>query len=119
VDDFYVDFRDRVIEHRPALNESDVALATDGRVFTGRQALELGLVDELGTLYDAFDTAKQLAGLTEAQLVKYHAEGARVNSPYALAPDARPNAADRTTDISLFKLEQDRFSTGFYYLWRP
>ncbi len=119
VDDFYADFRARVIALRPELDESDVTLATDGRVFTGRQALQLGLVDELGTLYDAFDAAKELAGLTEAELVKYHAEGTRVNSPYAQAPDTRPNAADRTTDISLFKLEQDQFSTGFYYLWRP
>lgn len=119
VDDFYSDFQSRVIEHRPSLNAADVAMATDGRVFTGRQALELGLVDELGTLYDAFEVAKRLAGLHSAQLVKYHAEGTRVNSPYAQAQDTRPNAAERRIDISLFNIEQDRFATGFYYLWRP
>lgn len=119
VDDFYGTFRSRVIEHRSGLADSDLSTATDGRVFTGTQALELGLVDELGTVYDAFDAAKRLAGLPAAQLVKYHAEGTRVNSPYAAAPDHRPSAADQRIDISLFRLEQDRFSTGFYYLWRP
>jgi protease-4 len=34
-----------------------------GRVYTGRQAKENGLVDELGTLHDAVIEAKKLAGL--------------------------------------------------------
>jgi protease-4 len=34
-----------------------------GRVFTGRMAKELGLVDRLGTLEDAIDEARKLAGL--------------------------------------------------------
>ena len=36
-----------------------------GRVYTGRQAKENGLVDELGTLDDAIAEAKKLAGLEE------------------------------------------------------
>lgn len=119
VDDFYSAFRDRVIEHRPGLDQANLPTATDGRVFTGSQALAIGLVDELGTVYDAFEAAKSLAGLDAAQLVKYHAEGARVNSPYAGATDDTPAALGQRVDISLFRMEQDRFSTGFYYLWRP
>ena len=34
-----------------------------GRVYTGRQAKDNGLVDELGTLHDAIAEAKKLAGL--------------------------------------------------------
>ncbi|MFU8829664.1 MAG: signal peptide peptidase SppA, partial [Phycisphaerales bacterium] len=119
VDDFYDTFLAKVIERRPEFADADLDTATDGRVFTGTQALNLGLVDELGTLYDAFEAAKRLAQLGPSRLVKYHAEGIRVNSPYAAAPDIRPSAADRRIDISLLKLEQDHFSTGFYYLWRP
>ena len=119
VDGFYADFRERVIEHRPGIPTDELAIATDGRIFTGAQALEIGLVDQLGTVYDAFEAAKSLAGLTEAQLVKYHAEGARVNSPYAAAPDTRPNTVDRSVDVTLFEIENARFTTGFYYLWRP
>jgi protease-4 len=43
-----------------------------GRVYTGRQALRNGLIDELGTLDDAIAAAKELAGLdkgTEAELL--------------------------------------------------
>lgn len=119
VDGFYADFHERVVEHRPGIPTDELAIATDGRIFTGAQALEIGLVDELGSVYDAFEAAKSLAGLTEAQLVKYHAEGARVNSPYAAAPDTRPNTMDRSVDVTLFEIENARFTTGFYYLWRP
>ena len=34
-----------------------------GRVYTGRQAKKLGLIDEVGTLNDAIAEAKKLAGL--------------------------------------------------------
>jgi len=37
----------------------------DGRIFTGRQAQELGFVDELGTYQDAIDMAGTLTGLGE------------------------------------------------------
>lgn len=119
VDGFYSDFRERVAEHRPGIPSGSLDTATDGRIFTGTQAVQIGLVDELGTVYDAFEAAKSLAGLTEAQLVKYHAEGARVNSPYAAAPDTRPNTMDRSVDVTLFEIENARFTTGFYYIWRP
>ncbi|QDU63528.1 Protease 4 [Planctomycetes bacterium Pan216] len=37
----------------------------EGRVWTGRQAKKIGLVDELGTLNDAIDAAKELAKLSK------------------------------------------------------
>ena len=43
----------------------------DGRVISGTQALELGLVDELGGFETAVKRALKFAGLTEANLVTY------------------------------------------------
>lgn len=37
----------------------------DGRIFTGRQAKEIGLIDELGTLNDAIKYAAKVAGIDE------------------------------------------------------
>ncbi|RLB77413.1 MAG: signal peptide peptidase SppA, partial [Deltaproteobacteria bacterium] len=37
----------------------------DGRIFTGRQAKEIGLIDELGTLNDAVKYAAKVAGIDE------------------------------------------------------
>ncbi len=43
----------------------------DGRIFSGKQAHELGFVDELGNRDVAVKRAKKLAGIEEANLVKY------------------------------------------------
>ena len=48
VDDTHEQFVQAVLEGRPGLEESHVRELADGRVFSGKQAFEAGLVDELG-----------------------------------------------------------------------
>lgn len=43
----------------------------DGRIFSGKEAKRLGFVDELGNFDVAVKRAKKLAGITEANIVKY------------------------------------------------
>jgi protease-4 len=43
----------------------------DGRVLSGKQAWELGFVDELGDLQTALQRATKLAGIPDASLVEY------------------------------------------------
>jgi protease-4 len=43
----------------------------DGRIFSGKQAYELGFVDELGDFRVAVSRAKKLAGIKNAQLIRY------------------------------------------------
>ncbi len=57
-------FKKDVVEVRPALKEKIDEIA-DGRVFTGKEALELGLIDHIGTFSDAVTLAKELAGIKE------------------------------------------------------
>jgi protease-4 len=59
---FYTDFVDRVAQGRKMTVEAVDAIAR-GRVWTGADALERGLVDELGGLRSAISRAKVLAGL--------------------------------------------------------
>jgi len=47
------------------LKTEDVRAIADGRIFTGEQAKEKGLVDELGTIEDAVAAAAKLAGIKE------------------------------------------------------
>ncbi len=54
------------------LDEKTVLELADGRVYTGRQALELDLVDELGYLEDAIAKAAELGGIEgEPRVVRY------------------------------------------------
>ena len=71
VDDIYGQFVDLVVEGR-GLNREKVLAYADGRILTGRQALEAGLVDELGNLYDALDIAAEKAGISgKPQIYRY------------------------------------------------
>lgn len=68
MDQIYANFLTRVAEGRklPLARVQEIAR---GHVWTGAQARELGLVDQLGGFYDAVDRAKALAGITgEARL---------------------------------------------------
>jgi protease-4 len=70
---FYTDFVERVAEGRKMSTDAVHAVA-QGRVWTGADALERGLVDELGGLRTALRRAKILAGLdedTEVRIVSY------------------------------------------------
>lgn len=68
--DVYEQFVEAVASGRNMSREQVLELA-DGRVYTGRQALELGLVDELGNLYDAVDRAAELSGIQDPIIVEF------------------------------------------------
>ena len=60
-----------VVETERKLDHKKTLALADGRVFTGRQAMELGLVDTLGSFEDAVTMAADLAGIKgEPSLVK-------------------------------------------------
>jgi len=73
MDDFYRNFLTKVAESRKSTPEAIHAVA-QGRVWTGRQALDHGLVDALGGLDAAVALAKEKAKIPaneEVQLVVY------------------------------------------------
>ncbi|PWU12786.1 MAG: signal peptide peptidase SppA [Bdellovibrio sp.] len=61
INDVYVQFVDAVATSRN-LKPEMVRQYADGRVLTGQQAKDLGFVDEIGTVQDAYDLAAQMAG---------------------------------------------------------
>jgi protease-4 len=82
-----------------------------GRVWTGHQARELGLVDELGGLQDAMRIAKQRAKLDpkqEVDLVVYPAKRSfyeLVSNPFGMAAEAAllgPAALERHARSAIF-----------------
>ena len=63
MDDVHSQFIEAVATGR-RMDRAKVEPLADGRIFSGRQALALGLVDELGDLADAVDRAARLVGIT-------------------------------------------------------
>ena len=62
IDDLHEQFME-VVSKRRKLPMKDVKNLADGRVFTGRQAKKLGLIDRIGGLDEAINMAKSLAHL--------------------------------------------------------
>lgn len=62
VDDIYSQFVKTVADGR-RMEESRVRSVADGRILTGQQAMELGLVDAMGNYYDALNYAGGVAGI--------------------------------------------------------
>jgi protease IV len=118
VNEFYGNFR-AVVTTRRTISEGDIDRITDGRVVTGKHAAEVGLVDGVGDLHDAFDAAKRRAGLSAARLVKYHRPLEHVGSAYAASGTPRPTASQ----VNLLQLNVNAGAlitpTNFYYLWDP
>ena len=67
---YYELFLNKVAEGRD-MTRDEVHAVAQGRIWSGKKAVELGLVDKLGTLEDAIESAATLAGLEEYRIKEY------------------------------------------------
>lgn len=75
IDDAYERFVYVVSEGR-GMNADAVRRAADGRIYTGKQAKALGLVDEIGDLPEAIQGAAKLGGIKgEPRVIRFRADG--------------------------------------------
>lgn len=108
IDNLYNQFVAAVANSRK-MKEDSVRKLADGRVFTGQEARNNGLVDELGTFQDAVATAAKMSGI--------------VGEPRIVAP---PKKQFSLLDLifgdsrALVPLNGDRSESHirFQYLWR-
>jgi protease IV len=78
IDKTYNDFIIKVAQGR-SMSKEDVHKIAMGRVWTGRQALERGLVDKLGGMTLAVEEISKLAGITgEVELVDYSGDDTKL-----------------------------------------
>lgn len=117
IDDLYSRFVSVVAAGRKDLSEEEVRKIADGRIYTAGQALELGLIDEIGYLEDAITLAKKESGLKEAQVVTYYRPGSYRTNIYSQGIHPVPQT------INLLNLDLRSFlsvgSPQFMYLWAP
>jgi protease-4 len=79
----------------------------DGRIFTGSEAKELGLVDRLGNLEDAVNWAGELGGIKGEVSVVY-------------PPKPKPSFMELITESSINGIinrvmNNNKMNTGFFY----
>ncbi|TFG37729.1 MAG: signal peptide peptidase SppA [Syntrophobacterales bacterium] len=87
IDDIYEQFVEVVAENRKIPKEKIINTA-GAKAFTGRQALEFGLVDELGTMEYSVELAAKMAGIEGEPEVIYPEEKGRGLLKYILGEAA-------------------------------
>jgi protease-4 len=110
--DIYEQFVEAVLKGRP-VDEGDVRPYLDGRVFTGRQAYELGLVDQLGNINDAIAKATEMAGLTEIPDEIYEPKRDRPGIFHILFGESAAQAL-----VTLSDSVKDQSGDRWLQLWR-
>jgi len=122
---FYTDFVQRVAQGRD-MSVEDVDTVARGRVWTGADALDRGLVDELGGLRTAIDRAKVLAGFdadTDVKLVSL--PGSSWVDMLRPKPSSQPAAASLPEAVAALVgrsvagvlVQAERSLTGANALW--
>jgi len=102
IDDIHSQFVSVVAEERH-LEKAEVEAIADGRIFTGVQAKELGLIDELGNFRDAVNMAAKMVGI----------EG----EPELIYPEKKFSFFDYFSEKAYQKWEEIlRFPYSFSYL---
>jgi len=108
IDDMYVQFVEAVSSGRK-LDLQEVRSMADGRVFTGRDAKERKLIDEIGNFQDAVDLTAKLSGISGKPRLL------RLNRPRVTLLDVL------TTDLSRlvpFNGQGMKSQIKFQYLWK-
>ena len=112
VDEMYTRFVNIIAVGRN-MEIEEVKRLADGRIYTGKQAVDNGLVDQLGYIEDAITLAKDITGLKEAKIIKYK----RMFNLAEIFEGSMNNLfGNRTIKFSLHASVDNDFP-GFMYLW--
>jgi protease-4 len=110
IDGLYNQFVSAVVKNRK-MPEGAVRKLADGRVYTGEEAKQLGLIDDLGTLQDAIQAAARMSGI--------------VGEPKILTPPKRKLSlldfllGESKAVIPIpFPVDPSQSQIRFQYLWR-
>jgi len=113
VDEMYTRFLNIIADGRN-MEIEDVRKLSDGRIYTGKQALENGLVDQLGYMDDAITLAKEISGLEEAKIIKYKK---KFDLAEIFAGSMDNLFGNRTIKIGINATTTDNDFPRFMYLW--
>ncbi|MCL6587852.1 MAG: signal peptide peptidase SppA, partial [Anoxybacillus sp.] len=102
----------KVISEGRHLPESEVRKIADGRIYDGRQAKQLKLIDEFGYLDDTIAAMKKEHRLGKAQVVKYTSDFG-----FGSLFNAKALTANDTEEMKLVKLFSTPKSPMLMYLY--
>ena len=112
VDQMLEMFIDVVHEGRSGLTRSEVKKLADGRLYVANDALERGLIDEIGYFDDAVRVLSDQAGISRPGVFQYR-KGKGFRDIFGwMALNVKPR-----TFMDILEREKNIRSYGMYYLW--
>jgi protease-4 len=116
VDEYHGRFLSVVAKSRTNLTSEQIKALADGRVYTGEQAKQNGLVDDLGYIHESIAMAKEFGNLDRVKVVMYDRPlGYRANA-YSRAPGPTAQSQVNLVNISADELFNS-VHPQFLYLW--
>lgn len=115
IDDYYGRFKGIVQGRTLKVPAEKTAIAFDGRVFTGTDAVQIGLANRTGQLSDALDRAREIAKAPKARAVMYKLPFSEQGSIYASSPAPKPEGNVWRVQVPGI----NELPPGFYYVWQP
>ncbi|MEM1297362.1 MAG: signal peptide peptidase SppA, partial [Verrucomicrobiota bacterium] len=116
VDQIYERFLTVVKDARTDIPEEELrANIANGRIFTGQEALDNKLIDNIGYIEDAYDRARELGGVPDAKVVKYNQE-VTIFDALGLMQSRLAQGNSTKVEISLPDQVLPRLQPGMMYL---
>ncbi|SES17270.1 signal peptide peptidase SppA [Salisediminibacterium halotolerans] len=112
IDDAYEQFIDVIDDGRENLTRDEVYELADGRIYTGNQAAENGLIDDTGHLEDAVDSLQEDLDRGDLSVVEY-VGGSGMPSLFGFAQQLFPGSEQRQLEYIL----QDNDGPELMYLY--
>lgn len=115
----YERFLDVIVRGRAGLTRDQLRQIADGRTYTSEEAMSYKLIDQVGSLRDAIQSAKEAAGIGDSKVVvvRYHRPTGYRPTIYAQSPGG-------AREVNLINVNLPSWLTGdggpqFMYLWAP
>jgi protease-4 len=120
VNQFYDQFV-AVVSAGRNLPDEKVRAVADGRVYSAREAKELGLIDEVGYLEEAIAAARSLAKVQDAKVVCYDRGDLGANGTIYAGMPRIPSEIKVKLDVPALRALglENPMGASFLYLWQP
>lgn len=115
LDSLHARFIAVVHEGRPRIDPARLRQLADGRIFDATQALQEGLVDQIGDLNAAIEVARGAAQVEQARVVAYRRPDETRENIYSAARGL-------PVQVNVMPIDLDALAGGgarFMYLWTP
>lgn len=122
LDNLFQRFVAVVEQNRPELEQTRMNTITDGRIFSAREARELGLVDTIGRVGDAIELARKRIDTDQARVIAYRRPGGSSETVYSALDGGHATGTDLPAQVNILPMDLSLAganSPQFLYLWRP